>query len=120
MSTKSLKELKEELKNFVNITALKQWIADGEPYEEDDDILLFKEQIASRNGITHSGTKSKSTDFSSTLTSQVNPNISGVEGAERDAHSRAEETGKIAQSGPEGKSTGLCQALIIKAKIKRF
>ena len=54
-STKSLEKLKEELVASANITAIKKWIADGEPYEEHDEVLLFKEY--------HGITESKSTDF---------------------------------------------------------
>lgn len=50
-----LRKAKEEMIASFNIAAIKQWIADGEPFEEHDEVLAFKEY--------HGITESKSTDF---------------------------------------------------------
>ncbi|CAG8460549.1 uncharacterized protein OCT59_020596 [Rhizophagus irregularis] len=38
-----LRKAKEEMIASFNIAAIKQWIADGEPFEEHDEVLAFKE-----------------------------------------------------------------------------
>ncbi|CAB4420883.1 unnamed protein product [Rhizophagus irregularis] len=40
---KSLEKVKEEMITSFNIAAIKKWIADGEPFEEHDEVLAYKE-----------------------------------------------------------------------------
>lgn len=52
---KSLEKAKEEMIAFFNIAAIKKWIANGEPFEEHDEVLAYKKY--------HGITESKFTNF---------------------------------------------------------
>jgi len=63
MVTNPLEEFAKELCASINIPELQKWIADGKPYEEDEDIILFKQRVAQRNGISQPKPEGISTDF---------------------------------------------------------
>jgi hypothetical protein len=43
MTEKSVKGLLDEIASSIDRRALKKWIEEGKPYEDDDDILLIKQ-----------------------------------------------------------------------------
>ena len=55
IKAKALEKFGKKLEATANIAAIKQWIAEGEPYEEHEEVILFKDY--------HGITESKSTNF---------------------------------------------------------
>ncbi|RGB35947.1 hypothetical protein C1646_758720 [Rhizophagus diaphanus] len=54
VSEEKLKELRESIRSTIDWGAYSKWIAEGEPYEEHDEVLLFLNQKKHENEITYS------------------------------------------------------------------
>src|SRR6266542_2544935 len=61
-SDEELERLREESKASINWTEVAKWNADGRPYEEHEEILMF----LNKNELTSLGSKGKPTDLYST------------------------------------------------------
>lgn len=63
ISEEKLKELRESIRSTIDWVSYSQWIAEGEPYEEHEEVLLFLNQHKQENEFAYSKPDGKSIYF---------------------------------------------------------
>lgn len=63
VSEEKLKELRESIRSTIDWGAYSKWIAEGEPYEEHEEVLLFLNQKKHESEIAYSKPDGKSIYF---------------------------------------------------------